>query len=65
MTNKQKPVVQLTGQDGNVFNLLGICTNALNRAGMRDEAKELGEKIWECESYNAALTLMRKYVEVQ
>lgn len=65
MTNKQKPVVQLTGQDGNVFNLLGICTKALNRAGMRDEAKELSEKIWGCESYNAALTLMHEYVEVQ
>jgi len=28
-----KPKVTLTGADGNVFNLLGICTTALRQAG--------------------------------
>jgi hypothetical protein len=28
----RKPVVQLVGEDGNVFNLLGICCRALKKA---------------------------------
>lgn len=49
--------VQLTGEDGNVFNLLGIVTKALKRNGQREESKELAERIWESASYDEALQL--------
>jgi hypothetical protein len=63
MDNKPKPEVQLIGQDGNVFNLLGICVKALKKAGQLEEAQELQKRVWECGSYNEALSIMLEYVE--
>jgi len=59
-----KPKVQFLGQDGNVFNLLGKCTKALKRAGMPQQAKELGEKVCKAQSYDEALQLMMQYCDV-
>ncbi len=64
METKTKPKVQLSGQDGNVFNLIGICTKALKRAGQIKEAEELSEKIFASGSYNEALQIMQEYCEV-
>ena len=63
MSNKLKPKVQLVGQDGNVFNLLGICTRALKKSGQDEEAKELQKRVLSSGSYDEALALMLKYVE--
>jgi hypothetical protein len=63
MNDKPKPKVQLVGQDGNVFNLTGICTKALKRAGQYEEAQELQKRIWKCGSYEEALSIMLEYVE--
>lgn len=63
MSNKPKPKVQLVGQDGNVFNLIGICRKALVRAGQHDEAKELQKRVMSCDSYSEALCIMLEYVE--
>lgn len=60
----EKPTVVLTGENGNVFNLLAICVRGLEQAGLREESKELTEKIWACESYNEALNLMGEYVTI-
>ncbi len=40
MENVEKPYVQLSGKDGNVFAIIGRVRTALNKAGLRDEAKE-------------------------
>ena len=63
MSDKQKPKVQLVGQDGNVFNLLGICTNALRRAGQSEEAKELQNRVMSSGSYYDAIAIMYEYVD--
>ena len=63
MSDKVKPKVQLVGQDGNVFNLLGICTKALKRAGQHEEAKELQNRVFASKSYDEALVLMMEYVD--
>ena len=63
MSNKVKPKVQLVGQDGNVFNLLGICTKALKRAGQYEEAQELQKRVFASQSYDEALVLMMEYVD--
>ena len=63
MSNKQKPKVQLVGQNGNVFNLLGICTRALKQAGQEEKAKELQNRILSSGSYDEALVLMLEYVD--
>lgn len=60
-----KPTVKLVGQDGNVFNLIGICTRALKRAGMHDEAKQLTAKCFAAGSYSEALCIMMEYCDVQ
>jgi hypothetical protein len=63
-TNK-KPVCKLTGQNGNIFNLVGIAARALKEAGQDDKAKELKEKLFTCANYEAALNLIADYVEVK
>jgi hypothetical protein len=65
MDTKQKPTVQLTGTDGNVFALLGRCTQALKRAGMHDEATKLAKDVMSCGSYDEALVLMMEAVDVR
>jgi two-component SAPR family response regulator len=63
MNSKPKPKVQLVGQNGNVFNLLGICVKALKKAGQYEEAQELQKRVLACGSYDEALALMLEYVE--
>ena len=61
----RKPVVQLIGQDGNVFNLIGICSRALKKAGRLEEAKAMQERVFSCGSYEEALVIMSEYVEIR
>ena len=59
-----KPFCKLIGEDGNVFNLLGIVSKTLKRAGYKKEAEEVSKRAWECESYDKALQLFMDYVDV-
>jgi hypothetical protein len=63
MSAKPKPKVQLVGQDGNVFNLLGLCVNGLKKAGQHKEAQELQSRVLKSGSYEEALSIMLEYVE--
>ena len=38
--NGEKPLCPLIGQDGNIFNLVGIAARTLREAGLRDQAKD-------------------------
>ena len=60
-----KPPCKLIGQDGNVFNLIGIASRTLRKAGYPDKAKELVAKEMSCGSYNEALNLLGEYVEIE
>lgn len=60
----KKPKVKLIGENGNVFNLMGICSKALKRNGLEEEAKEMSNKIWGCDSYDEALQIMMEYCDV-
>lgn len=61
---KTDVTVQLTGQDGNVFNVIGQVSKALKRGGHRDLAQEFTERAFKAESYNAVLRLCMEYVDV-
>jgi hypothetical protein len=61
----KKPVCKLIGQDGNVFNLIGIASKTLERAGLREEAKEMREKCFASSSYSEALNIIGKYVSIK
>lgn len=62
---KEKITVKLIGEDGNIFNLMGICTRELRRAGQKDVADELVKDITtNANSYEDALAIIMKYVDV-
>lgn len=60
-----KPKCKLIGQDGNIFNLIGIASRSLHHAGLADKAKEMSEKVTHCGSYTEALSIIMDYVEVE
>ena len=60
----EKPKCKLVGTDGNVFALAGRVSLALKKAGQPDKAHEFQSKLFQCGSYDEALTLMQDYVEV-
>lgn len=60
----RKPDCPLIGQDGNIFNLIGIASRTLRENGMSEEAKQMQKKITQCESYGAALNIIGQYVNI-
>ena len=61
---KNKPDCPLIGQDGNIFNLMGIASRTLRRNGMAEEAKEMTNRIYQSGSYDEALCIMGEYVNI-
>lgn len=61
----KKPHVRLTGTDGNVFALLGLCSRALKNAGQSTRADELRTRVFNAGSYDEALNLMCEYCDVR
>lgn len=58
--------VQLTGQDGNIFNLIGICTLAMQRAKVsRAEQDAFVEEVTHTRSYMEALAVIMRWVDVE
>ena len=62
--NKKKPSCPLIGQDGNIFNLMGIASRTLRRNGMAEEAKEMTDRIYQSGSYDEALCIIGEYVNI-
>lgn len=58
-----KPKAQLIGADGNIFNLLGICSRSLRR--MPGAFNEMRDRIYQAKSYDEALQIIMEYVEVE
>lgn len=61
---KHKPDCELIGQDGNIFNLMGIASRTLRRNGMADQAKEMCDRITHSGSYYSALNIIGEYVNI-
>ncbi|MCA1800533.1 MAG: hypothetical protein LC650_04500 [Actinobacteria bacterium] len=58
--------VQLTGENGNVFNLMGIVNRALKKAGHADEAARMVHEVTtEATDYHGALIIMGQYVTIK
>lgn len=57
--------VKLIGRDGNIFNLLGIVSNELSRAGEGDLGDEvIGRVMSEAKCYEHALGIIQEYIEI-
>ena len=63
-TAKEKPDCALIGQDGNIFNLIGIAARTLRANGMTKEANEMRERISQSGSYDEALGIIGEYVNI-
>ena len=61
---EKKPKVKLTGQNGNVFNLAGICSKSLIEVNQFENEKEMMKEIFNSGSYKEALLIMSKYCEI-
>ena len=60
----EKPDCALIGQDGNVFNLIGIASRTLRRNGMAGQAKEMTDRAFASGSYHEALNIIGEYVNI-
>lgn len=60
----EKPDCPLIGQDGNVFNLVGIASRTLRRNGMAGQAKEMTDRVFASGSYHEALNIIGEYVNI-
>ena len=59
----EKPLAPIVGADGNVFNLIGICSRALKTAGYHEKALEMANRVTSSGSYEEALAIMCEYIE--
>ena len=62
---QQKPQMQLLGEDGNIFAILGRASRLLNRAGMKAQSEEMFQRVTACEDYNKALNIISEYVDTE
>lgn len=60
----QKPECKLIGEDGNIFNLVGIAARTLRRNGKSAQVDEMRSRVYSSESYEAALAIIDEYVEI-
>lgn len=64
--NVNKPVAKLIGENGNIFCLMSIASEALKKEGQEVKAKEMVWKVThEAKSYNEALNIIADYVEIE
>ena len=61
----KKPICKLIGEDGNIFNLMGVASRVLKDAGKKEEAKEMVDRATSSNSYGEALRIIGEYVEIR
>ena len=61
--NQNIPKAQIIGADGNIFNLIGIASQALKKEGLHEQAQEMTTRIYASQSYEEALSIITEYVE--
>lgn len=57
--------VTLTGEDGNVFNIIGLVSAALCDAGQDDVAAEFRARAFGAHSYDEVLSVVLEFCEVE
>ena len=62
--NKTKPDCKLIGEDGNIYNLMGLAARTLRKNGLTEQATERTERITACGSYDEALGIIGEYVNI-
>lgn len=65
LNRPKKPKMQLIGQDGNIFAIMGRASRLLKNAGQSDKAKEMCNRITASKNYSEALSIVSEYVETE
>ena len=65
LNRPKKPKMQLMGQDGNIFAIMGRASRLLKSSGQGDKAKEMRDRVMSCDSYQKALNIISEYVETE
>ncbi len=65
LNRPKKPKMQLIGQDGNIFAIMGRASRLLKNAGQSDKAKEMCNRVMASQSYSEALNIVSEYVETE
>ena len=63
--NSLRPKMQLIGQDGNIFAIMGRASRLLKSSGQGDKAKEMRDRVMSCDSYQKALNIVSEYVKTE
>lgn len=62
---KQRPKMNLIGEDGNIFAILGRASRLLRENGQADKAKEMHDRVCRSGNYAEALHIVSEYVETE
>ena len=65
LNRPKKPKMQLIGQDGNIFSIMGRASRLLKSSGQGDKGKEMRDRVMSCDSYQKALSIVSEYVETE
>ena len=65
LNRPKKPKMQLIGQDGNIFAIMGRASRLLKNAGQSDKVKEMCDRVTASQSYSEALSIVSEYVETE
>lgn len=61
---REKPDCRLIGENGNIFNLMGIAARTLRKNDMSEQATEMIHKVTNSGSYAEALMVIGQYVNI-
>ncbi len=61
---QEKPDCPLIGQNGNIYNLLGIAARTLREHGRKDQAEKMTDRVFASGSYEEALCIIGEYVNI-
>ena len=60
-----KPSMNLIGEDGNIFSIMGRASRLLQRAGMKAQSEEMVQRVTSCGDYYQALNIISEYVDTE
>ncbi len=61
----QRPKMQLIGQDGNIFAIMGRASRLLKNARAERQSQGNVDRVMFCDSYQKALSIVSEYVETE
>ena len=65
LNRPKKPKMQLIGQDGNIFAIMGRAAKLLRENGQNAESLEMRRRVTHCDNYYKALGIISEYVETE